>query len=229
MSTSSLGVFEGLKLYIDALLGLADATITGTTLNTADSTLDTAATAVNSTSLDAVLTDQSNVANIVNREKAILDARLNKVDQAKKNRDRLIAHSVSYKRRYEAYTKIVTTLVVSIFICAAMMFVQKLAPLPGVSDFVTVGITLVVAYDIIYVITALLSISARDHNNFDRVDPEAVGLATDSELAALKVKATVATTSLCVGDACCLDSTKATTGVMWSSSAKACVPYTATA
>jgi hypothetical protein len=221
------GIFTTLQSYITALLdvtpnGIVNANTVGTTLSTINTDLNATAAAINGTSLDAVLTDQANVANIVNREKDILDDRLNKVDQAKKNRDRLIAHSVSYKRRYEAYTKIVTTIVVSIFVCAAMMFLQKLAPLPGVSDFVTVGITLVVAYDIIYVITALLSISARDRNNFDRVDPEAVGLASDSDLAALKVKATVSTTSLCVGDACCPSSAEATTHARWNATNKTC-------
>jgi hypothetical protein len=220
------GIFTVLQSYIDALLGvtpsngIVNESTSGVTLNTLNTNLGTTATALNSTSLDAVLTDQANVAGIVNREEEILNNRLNKVDQAKKNRDRLIAHSVSYKRRYEAYTKIVTTVVVSILVCAAMLFLQKLAPLPGVSDFVTVGITLVVAYDIIYVITALLSISARDRNNFDRVDPAAVGLATDSDLAALKVKATVSATSLCVGEACC--PTGNTNNTVWDSTTKQC-------
>lgn len=224
-SDSGSTILSYIQAYIKTLLSNDETTIADK-LTALDTELTSAKTAVNDVSYDSILTDQVRMKSIVDAETDIIDRQISKTNTATQVRDRLIAQSISYKRRYQAYTSIIIVLMISIFICAGLFYVKKTLPnIPGIAEITMGGVIIVIAYDIIYLINQFIDISRRDRNNFDKIDPELVGLPTSGDIAALKTTyANSSNAGTCVGIDCCPAGN--TNNTVWDSTNSRCIQKT---
>ena len=226
MSTTLNSIFTTLSNYIAGISAPSVTTADLQAQNTAITNVNTSVahlySAVNTPAYQSIITDQERTKNILNSQTTFLNSLTDSNANKTETERRAIQQHISHKRRYARYNAILITLSISLIICGIFVAIKNNAPFPIISQGCLAAIILILTYDVIYITNSYLDIQKRDRLDFDKIDPDAAGLPTKTELAALQRNAIASgsSDSTCVGDDCCPQ------GYSWNSNDNICIDTT---
>ena len=172
-----------------------------------------------------VLTKQSEVIDVLNREKSRLDLKKQSIDSAILSRERLIQMNDNYVKRNYQYIKICVAVMV-------ILFTLLLLHVLDANIFIFVPVFSVVSILCIgYCIYTYRDLSRRSLSNYDEIElgklqidkkKEDVSSSASSSSSSTAAAAAPATTTDCSKEKCC------GTGTLWDATSSLCLPKPAT-
>jgi hypothetical protein len=171
-----------------------------------------------------VLTQQSDVIRILDRENARLDQKKSSMDTVLQGQKRMNELNASYAKQYAAYNRIMLVIAVATLIVFLLYgFAGALLPAAIVSGLVI----LVIAITVVWVFLMLKDIWSRDPLNFDKLNPNYLSSANQTKTTASAYNSlfgdvtSAAISNLgCIGAQCCSGNT------YFDTTALACMPGT---
>ena len=177
--------------------------------------LDTINSSVNDVdaSLNATLTKQSDVKNLLDDEINRLNTKETQIEDAQEGQKRVLMLNESYRMRQAEYTKLI---IASVFVFAIVILIKYLrASFTILPDAVYTLIHIILfSALIIYAMVIYINVSSREKTNFNRLaipTPDVVKSAEDKRNEKRKKAGYlmgVSDSDLCKGAACCNDNTK---------------------
>ena len=163
--------------------------------------------------LNATLTKQSDVKNLLDSEISRLESKNSQIEQAQEGQRRVLMLNESYRMRQAEYTKLI---IASAFVFAIVILIKYLrASFTILPDTVyTLIHILMFSALIIYAMVIYINVSSREKTNFNRLDiptPDVVKSAEDKRNEKRKEAGYlmgVSDSDLCKGAACCNDDTE---------------------
>ena len=173
-------------------------------------------------SLNATLTKQSQVNELLEAEIDRLNAKEIQIEDAQEGQKRVLMLNESYRMRQAEYTKLI---IASVFVFAIVILIKYLrASFTILPDAVYTLIHIILfSALIIYAMVIYINVSSREKTNFNRLDiptPDVVKSAEDKRNEKRKKAGYlmgVSDSDLCKGAACCNDSTE------WSEETGKCI------
>jgi hypothetical protein len=170
-----------------------------------------------STPTTYVLTNVSDVDNVLINENKRLNAKKELIDKAEFSQNRVQDLNESYRKRYIYYNYIAVVVVIVLLIYLGLVILQYFFPIIPtlLVDLVTI---FVFAFIIIFVFYHLIIIYSRDRLNFDKINMENANIISKEELNKQRQK-DIASGNLsavagidignnCIGAACCSNGTQ---------------------
>ena len=169
----------------------------------------------NNVSINDILTDQTDMNNIVQNEAKRLQQKKANMDNAIYNQKRFIQLNESYKKRYWQYVKMVITIVIVILLYLGIILIQKFFPfIPGAV--INLLYVLIFSIGIIYIVGIYYDIYRRNKMNFDEINynPPNTSLGTSAIDSSGNLNMNI---GLCFDQECC------STGTVWDDTTYTCV------
>lgn len=220
MTTTLNGVFSALSTYITNLTTPSSSSLTDQTnaITSVNTSVKNVYDVISNPVYQSIITDQERTKNILASQTAFLNDLTDSNSTATETERRAIQQNLSHKRKYARYNAILITLSISFVICGIFMAIKKNAPFPIISQGCLASIILILTYDVIYITNSFLDIQKRDRSDFDKIDSDAAGLPSKTQLDALQSASSLSasTNTTCVGNLCC------PSGYSWNSSTNIC-------
>jgi len=178
------------------------------------------------TSASAVLTQQNEMIDIVNKEKKRLVESKKLIDQAETSEERKILLTNSNRLLYEEYTKIILCVVAGLVIHIALRFGIKMLTEPISENMNTLYVLLHIVNIIVWLIVIMriyANIQSRNQINFDEIDlppPDLTGTSAYISPASANYNNLFKDLNICYSENCCGD------GTTWDDKLGMCVKNT---
>ena len=173
------------------------------------------------TSADAVLTQQNNMIDIVNKEQTRLDEKKFLIDQAEESEQRKVLLTNSNRLRAAEYTKIILCAVAGLVIHVVLRLIkQKFVEEPSTQNIDSLFIILHIINILVWTITMFyiyVNIQSRSHINFNQLELPPPALTESSSSPAIaNYNNLFKDLGVCVEESCCGSNTQ------WDSNAGKC-------
>jgi hypothetical protein len=164
-------------------------------------------------SLNATLTKQSQVDDLLTDEINRLNAKDNQIKEAQEGQKRVLMLNESYRMRQAEYTKLI---IASVFVFAIVILIKYTRTFFDVLPDAVYTLIHIILFSalIIYAMLIYINVSSREKTNFNRLDiptPDVVKSAEDKRNEKRKKAGYlmgVSDSDLCKGAACCNDGTE---------------------
>lgn len=222
--TDLSGIFHVQQQYLADLNALASNSSSTTDaidymkdLNSKLSNAYTAYASVNPGAI-AVLSNQTEMKNIIDKEAARLEAKKQSVESALYGQKRMAHFSNSYSKKYYAQIKILLIIIIVVLIYLALTFLNSLIPISDNIILIIMIIVCLIAFVII--ISTILDISSRYNMDFDKLNLSAPSTIKISG----NLDGNISSGNgglICIGESCCPANNSY--GSVWDSDKQKCL------
>jgi hypothetical protein len=206
MSFDLSGLLHVQRAYVGNLGNASALTAIQSTLGNLNATYSTSFS-----NSQGLLTQQTSLNDILNREKTRLDAKKTLVDDEIAGRKRIVDLNESYRKKQAQYVYIIIVLIFALLLYIMIIKIKTFIPLipDSVVDLLTFFLG---ALTCLYLYILIKDIYSRDNMNYDQLNLAAPITATDEETLQKQKSAaltgdllgSIANPNTCVGESCCV-------------------------